>query len=373
MNFKEIIMKTGATLKEKSPEILVAFGIVSIGAGIVLACKATLDVDKQKEQLKGEIDEAVDRAKDKFDEIDEAVESDTLKDYHEDNAAKDKGVVYGQTAGTMIRTGAKVAKAYAPAAGCVVLGFTCILLSHKILRDRNATLLAAYTAIDTAFKAYRARVIKEGGKELDAKYLYGTKTEVREVKKINEETGLEEVTVETEEVIDYPLGSPYARIYDSEHCCGIANPDVNDSGYNKAHLRQMEQMANDKLKRQGYLFLNDVYKMLAMPESPEGQIVGWVKDNPNGDGYVDFGIDLCYTDPRFKNLIEPGTFRRKIVLDFNVDGPIIDKIGWNLKGKNDLSDEELKRIETWDKLATLNKDDPEYIEAENDRYARMNK
>ena len=94
MNFKEIIAKTGATLKEKSPEILVAFGIVSIGAGIVLACKATLDVDKQKESLKGEIDEAVDRAKDKFEEIDEAVDSETLKDYHEDNAAKDKGIVY---------------------------------------------------------------------------------------------------------------------------------------------------------------------------------------------------------------------------------------------------------------------------------------
>ncbi len=51
-----------------------------------------------------------------------------------------------------------------------------------------------------------------------------------------------------------------------------------------------------------------------------GAIVGWVI-NGDGDGYIDFGM----YDPGsnlFINNIEP-----RILLDFNVDGVIYDKIG----------------------------------------------
>lgn len=379
MNFKQIILKTGNTLKEKAPEILVVAGIASLGVGIVLACKATLSIDKQKDEIKAEVDKAVNAAKDKFEEIDEGVESEALKNYGEEEAAKDKAIVYGRTANSMIKTGFKVAKVYAPAAGFIVLGLTCILFSHKILRDRNATLLAAYTALDSAFKAYRARVIKDGGKTLDAKYLYGTKTEMKEVKRTNPETGQEETVIETEEVIDYPLGSPYARIYDKAHSTCYQNADPGNA-WNESYLEQLQEQANLKLQRNGYVYLNDVYEMLGLTKSPAGQHVGWVKDNPNGDGYIDFGIKLTYEDPRFKDFIEPGQFRRKLVLDFNVDGPIDRLVQWNLKGKNDLSDDELAELEDQKRKAIKARrgfDDPatcaKYDELEDEYFARANK
>lgn len=90
-------------------------------------------------------------------------------------------------------------------------------------------------------------------------------------------------------------------------------------------LRSCQQYANDKLKADGYLFLNDVYDMLGIPRSKAGQIVGWVYDpkNPIGDNYVDFGI---YDINREKNRDFVNGYERTILLDFNVDGNILDLI-----------------------------------------------
>ena len=373
MNFNAFITKVKDNVKEAAPEILVGAGILSVGAGIFFACKATLKVDAMKADLKKEVDDAVEHAKAKFEEIDEAVDDDALASYDAQDAQQDKMTVYGQTAGTAIRTGLKVAKEYAPAAGFIVTGIALILFSHKILRDRNAALLAAYTALDSAFKVYRQRVIKDGGKELDAKYLYGTKEVTKEVTKVNPETGLEETVLETTEEIDYPLGSPYARIYDIDHAVAYQVHDPNND-WNESLLKSQEEAANEKLNRIGYVFLNDVYLMLGLKPTPEGQIVGWVKD-PENPHKIDFGIDLTTTDPRFKNMIERynGFLRRKIVLDFNVDGPILDKVYWNLKGKNDLSNEELELMYDQIDEAEACADDPEYVHIENERYAKLNR
>jgi hypothetical protein len=79
------------------------------------------------------------------------------------------------------------------------------------------------------------------------------------------------------------------------------------------------------LEKKGYLFLNDVYEMLGFERTKAGQVVGWIYnlDDPNGDNHVDFGIyDGNNADKRqFVNGLE-----RAILLDFNVDGPILDLI-----------------------------------------------
>lgn len=379
LNLAEIGGKAFETVKEKSPEILIGVGIVSIGVGIFLACKATLKLDREKAAIEAEINEAIDAAQEKMDEIDEGVESEVLNNYDEQDAAQDKAIVYGRTAKSVAGSVWKGAKAYAPAAGCIVLGFVCIIFSHKIMQDRETTLLAAYTALDSAFKIYRARVVEEGGKEMDARFLYGTKTEMREVKRVNPETGLEETVIETEEVPDYPLGSPYARIYDKAHSACYQDADPHND-WNETYLKQLQEQANQLLNRRGYVFLNEIYEMLCLKKTPEGQYVGWIKDNPNGDGYIDFGIKLAYEDPRFKDFIETKKLRRKLVLDFNVDGVIIDKICWGLKGANDLSEEELDELEDSRSRAArayAGLEDPDicskYQELENERYAKMNR
>ena len=91
------------------------------------------------------------------------------------------------------------------------------------------------------------------------------------------------------------------------------------------YLRHQQNYANELLRSRGYVFLNDVYDMLGIRRTKAGQIVGWVYDekNPNIDNYIDFGIyNVHYEGARdFVN-----GFECSILLDFNVDGPIIDLI-----------------------------------------------
>jgi hypothetical protein len=59
--------------------------------------------------------------------------------------------------------------------------------------------------------------------------------------------------------------------------------------------------------------------MLGTERSKAGAVVGWVI-GPDGDNFIDFGIMEAYNH-RFVEGIEPS-----IILDFNVDGVIYDKI-----------------------------------------------
>ena len=62
--------------------------------------------------------------------------------------------------------------------------------------------------------------------------------------------------------------------------------------------------------------------MLGIPRTKAGQVVGWIfdKDNPIGDNYVDFGL-LNTQNEDFVN-----GYKRSVLLDFNVDGMILDRI-----------------------------------------------
>ena len=91
-------------------------------------------------------------------------------------------------------------------------------------------------------------------------------------------------------------------------------------------LKHQQNYANEKLQKQGYLFLNDVYDMLGIPKTKAGQVVGWVYDEAHPDIYdnfVDFGIYDLYNEKArdFVNGRE-----KSILLDFNVDGNILDLI-----------------------------------------------
>lgn len=129
-----------------------------------------------------------------------------------------------------------------------------------------------------------------------------------EVVQVNDTTSKKELS---------PSASIYARFFD-ETCTGWSN----DAELNRAFLETQKQLANDKLKARGYLFLNDVYDMLGMPRTKVGCKVGWIynEKNPVGDNYVDFDL-LSDHNRGFINGLE-----KSVLLDFNVDGYILDAI-----------------------------------------------
>ena len=114
--------------------------------------------------------------------------------------------------------------------------------------------------------------------------------------------------------------SPYAKFYD-DGCIGWEK----DPELNLMFLRRQQDAATERLKSQGYLFLNDVYDMVGIPRTKAGQVVGWIYDekHPVGDNFVDFGI---YDVKKEVNRNFVNGYERTIILDFNVDGPILDMI-----------------------------------------------
>lgn len=126
------------------------------------------------------------------------------------------------------------------------------------------------------------------------------------------------ITKNTETKLDTKEdASYYARFFD-EGCTGWTK----DSEFNLIFLKQQQNYANELLRKKGHLFLNEVYDMLGIPRTKAGQMVGWIynEKNPIGDNFVDFGIN----NARNKDFVNG--YERIILLDFNVDGEILDLI-----------------------------------------------
>ena len=293
-------------LKKHSPEILVVAGTVGVVTSAVLACKATLKVNA-----------VVDEAKENLNKIEVAGQkgvTEAGETYTEEDVKNETKIVY-------IQTGVKLAKLYALPVGLGVVSIAAILGGHNILRKRNIALAASYTALFNDFKGYRSRVVERFGEQLDKELKYNLKTkEVEEI--VVHEDGTEEIVKKKEQVMDDPDGlagyDSFARFFDD----GCAGWDPNPE-YSLMFLNQQQNYANDKLRRQGYLFLNDVYDMLGIPKCKEGQTHGWVYDekNPIGDNFVDFGI---YNISRRKNRDFVNGYEKVILLDFNHDGNILN-------------------------------------------------
>ena len=303
-NLKEkmvkIYNKSEMKVRKYSPEILAGVGVVGVIASTVMACKATTKLNdilaESKEQLEQIKTVAVDPA--------------YADKYTEDDAKKDTTITY-------VQTGVKVAKLYAPSVILCTSSLGCLLASNNILRKRNAALSAAYMTVDKSFKEYRRRVAERFGDEVEKEIRYNIKA--KEIVTVDEEGNEVKETVKVIEGADNPTTySDYARFFD-ESCPAWQN----DPEYNLTFLRAQQQYANDLLRANGRLFLNDVYKMLGIDITKAGQVVGWVYDPdcPVGDNFVDFGIyDMSKERVRaFVNGYEPN-----ILLDFNVDGNIWD-------------------------------------------------
>jgi len=296
--------KIGFKLKKHSPEILVVAGVVGTVVSAVIACKATTKVS-----------EILENSKNLIDSIHDCQANEAMADqYTPEDAKKDLAIVY-------IQTGLKLAKLYAPAVALGTLSIASILASNNILRKRNVALAAAYATVDKTFKEYRNRVIERFGEQVDKELRYDIKAKKIE-KTVVGEDGKEKKVKETIQVAKIPGYSDYAKFFDSS-----SNAWEENAEYNLMFLKAEQNYANDRLKARGYLFLNEVYERLGIPPTKAGQIVGWIydRDNPNhyGDNYVDFGL---YNIHKEKTRDFVNGYEEAILLDFNVDGPILDLI-----------------------------------------------
>lgn len=111
--------------------------------------------------------------------------------------------------------------------------------------------------------------------------------------------------------------SQYAKVFD-DGCVGWTK----DPEYNLTFLKSIQDYCNALLITKGHLFLNEVYDKLGIPRTKAGAVVGWIynEKSPIGDNFVDFGI----RNERNNDFVNGYT--TDCILDFNVDGNILDYI-----------------------------------------------
>ena len=298
--------KVGFKLKKHSPEILVIAGVIGTVTSAVMACKATLKV-------KDVIDETKETIEDIHYCTGKGLKTADGEEYTQEIANKELTIVY-------VQTGWKFAKLYGPAVLLGIASIGCMVGSNKILRKRNIALGAAFTAMDKSFKEYRGRVIEKFGKDLDRELRFNTKAEQIE-ETVVDENGKESTVTKTVEIVDPNVTH---SIYSVVFCEGNTGWTKN-AELNKVFLLQQQNYANDKLRLNGLLTLNEVYDMIGAPRTAYGQLAGWVytEDSSVGDNFVDFGIFDINSEKKcdFINGIE-----RSIILDFNCIGNILDYI-----------------------------------------------
>lgn len=317
----------GIKIWKHSPTILAVVGTSGIITAGVMACKATLkledtvsektaDIDSVRESLevaKKTIELGGDEAEGAQEYIDRFYRRDLFKAY--------------------TNMGLALGKLYGPALLVCTASVGCIFGSKKIMDNRYSACLAACTTTERLFADYRKRVVDDLGEDADRKYRFGMETKEVQVPELDKKGNPKKdkdgnVKTKTEKINTIPANFPdsdYARVFEeSTSWEWDTNVDVNTIG-----LLQKQRYANDLLKSRGWLFLNEVYTMLGFPITPYGQDVGWiyVKDNECGDNVVDFGLYKAYKPGSKQTRLEAMSYENNaIVLDFNIDGYIKDRI-----------------------------------------------
>jgi Family of unknown function (DUF6353) len=285
--------RTGLLTQKNSPQILFGVGIAGSIASTVLACRATLKLEETLEKTRVDLKR-----------VKVAEKKDNGDEYSDRERQQDTSVVY-------MRGAYNVVKLYGPAIIVGGISIAALTQSQNILTKRNAALTAAYAALDKGFREYRARVVDKYGEDQDREFRYGSE----KVEIINEETGRKKTV--TRVGPDTP--SVYARFFDPLSPSWSKDPETNF-----IFLRAQQNYSNDLLRSRGHVFLNEVYDMLGIPRTKAGSVVGWLMSpNPGEtDNYVNFGI----FDDNEKVIDFVNGREASILLDFNVDGVIYDKI-----------------------------------------------
>lgn len=271
------------TCIRKSPEITLGLGIVTGVAAVGYTVWATV--------------KAVETYNDTIEKLEQAER--VLEDETEREDAIEKIKIH--------RT-LEWVKLYAPAVALEAASIMFTVKSHRIMKGRNAALVMSVAAATKELNDYRQRVRDAIGEEQENDIFKDASTFT--VTNMHEDGTTDEKTDKT-----YKHGSRYAALFNENSKCYDKDPV-----YRLSFLKSELLILNNKLRLEGHIFLNEVYRALGLPETVAGQYVGWVLGAPNGDGIIKF-IDVAsgMSIENIDELEDP-----VVLIDFNVDGDIVN-------------------------------------------------
>jgi len=292
--------KTKFFCQKNSPEIFMGLGIVTLGASLIGVGRASLKANEVIKEHKANLEN-----------INECLENSEKYDYTHEDANIDIKKSYRNMALQMVCL-------YGPSIALAGVSVACFVHSNSILKSRNAALSSALAGVTREFKRYREKVIEKYGADVDREMRYAIKKEKVKDPDTNEKTE-KAFGEKTSSENDY---GPTTRIFDE------LNPNWQPvNAFNRSFLQAQERYANNILIARGVLYLNDVYDMLGFDKTPEGQVLGWLyrpnDNNHGGANFVDFGM-FNFAKTSSKDFALGLT--DSVVLDFNIDGYILDKV-----------------------------------------------
>lgn len=274
------VARSVLAFKKASPNLMFAGGVAGMVASTILACKATLKLSEELPEMKNELDR-----------IKEEV--------------KDEGEQRTLITQTQVINVGRVVRLYGPSVVVGGLAIGALTGSHVSLTRRNAGLTAAYAAVSKAYDDYRERVRGDIGADKELELYRASSSMAVQV----DDDKPQEIMV-----VDPNTRSPYSRIFDETSPYWQKNAEMN-----RLFVQTQQTYANERLRANGHVFLNEVYDLLGFERTKAGAVVGWVLNN-DGDNYVDFGLFEASSAPFING------YERSCILDFNVDGVIYDKI-----------------------------------------------
>lgn len=304
---------TMVTCKAHSAEIFLWLGFGGVLVGTGLACKAAIESSKIIEEEKKSLRPIPEKPEEA-----EGDEETTEEKFEElvDIAKRNNRKVY-------LRIVRKVFKKALPAIIIMGLSLASILQSNHIMKQRNLGLAAAYAAIDKAYTSYRQRVVDRFGEDVDKELAYGVKSESVETTYLDE-NGEVKTKKEIKYVSDLHEYGPYAVNFTEESDFYEASDTANTFVLNSA-----QSYFNSLLVIKKVVTLNEVLDKILGPTRGSkalrkaGMVVGWIYDpenNKEGDNSIVFNIFRVTRKNQF------GYEEEQIIVDFNVDGMIYNKI-----------------------------------------------
>jgi len=288
------LKETGYLLKRKSPEICLVAGTLAIITGTVMACKVSFE---------------------KAPKVAEVHKKNMEKINNQDLTEEQKRRA---TAKIFLDTCISAGKLYAIPVALEITGLGLHHATYKIQKVENQRLAAYAASISAAFASYREFIRELYGEDADFRALHGIREEVIEV----EETDENGKTRKKKKKVPVATAkeSPYLRYFTKSNNEWKGTDDLNE-----LFFRSTEAWANDKLRINGRLTLEELFRAFNFkidPKDPMCLGVGWIydEDNPMGDNRIVIDRHKVWLHNDFGELEEAWA------IDFNVDGDIYKEL-----------------------------------------------
>lgn len=309
-----IFRKLRIRAERHSPEIYLGLGLFGMATGVVLACKATHEFEPDLKEYKDKL-KAIDDARKDVDETGICL------------TEKEEKQEIRKATWKVVKKGAK--KYTVPALVLGASGYSFVR-SYSKSKEQKTAILEAYTGLQGLFKAYRGSAKELIGEEAEADLMAGAKKVTGLVSSVNESGDKVEEEKEVKAVDKKDGGTINYQIWFDEF---TSTQWQRDNVANECFLLSQLAYFNNKLTAEGFVILADLLVALGIDTKsrPWCYQVGWVKGSEIGDGFISFGKLEPYYMETGEHIEPTGRIMKRLsgasyLLDFNVDGYILDKI-----------------------------------------------